>query len=186
MTDCAGYCLQKPISVSGFCWTFLPGLNKAFLRTEVSLVTDEEYLDAVKYILNKLKEIEAFDVIKDITQVTAGKVPEEELFIDNHWEQEFSISTQRLRELTWEEKYMVTIEILENCINTTPRIFNKVACLFNTPLNKIKWEYDKSDDFIAKENNLLGHLTLNISPEEENQIEKNISKLKAFAGRGWG
>lgn len=147
---------------------------------------ENEYLDAIKYILNKLKEIEASDIIEDITQVIAGKVPEqEELYISNRLEKEFrNISTQRLRDLTGEEKYKATVEILENYINTTPKVFNKVAGLFNTYLDKLRWEYDKSDDLITQEDNFPGYLNFNISPEDEIRIEKSILTLKAFTERG--
>ena len=181
-------------------------------------MVEKDYAEIIAYIIEELREIEAFNVVHQIEELESVRIIEDkkpkknrkiekdnfdnaykhiELSgFDDYDSDEASyrainapkqikyndISNSISRQMTYEEMYKASIEILMNYLVTTPIMVDKIKKLLERDSASVIW-LNEGDNRIDKEVRKGSLSSIDIlNDEEKKKVSDIINKLKSLWG----
>lgn len=145
---------------------------------------ESDYEALISYIIDELRSLEAVSIIQQIEELESLKILESEKPRKKKSEPyelfNKEISNSVTRQMTFEEMYHATLEILENYLVTVPIMVKNITKLLKIESGSISWSAEGNNriDKRRKETSLIDIDIL--KPENVDEIRNIIDKLKAY------
>jgi hypothetical protein len=147
------------------------------------MLSDSEWVEIYRYLLQKLRDVADNSLILDIERAASARI-EESVSEDSEIIKQFSRESRedldpiRLRAPSPREAFAAAVSVLITRLREVPVLADRVADKFNCDVTNIQWYPDVSERDQVSERGSFSAFDFKLEGRDRDQIESALKRLK--------